>query len=156
MGALRTTFNWERMGWTAKLDKWWNQDGMSAREIADRLGVSRGAVLGKVHRMGWSGTVKKPARPNTGNRARKTPSKGPDRPPLRKEPGINDLVPLPTDPSYEAAVTLMELKPHHCKWPISGPGMTRYCGCAKVSSSNPYCDTHMGRAFIKHPDMEDA
>ena len=57
------------MGWTDErvenLKKLW-QDGLSASQIAKQLGgVTRNAVIGKVHRLGLSGraTPSKPARP---------------------------------------------------------------------------------------------
>jgi hypothetical protein len=56
VGALRTLVNWDQAGWTPKLNVWWNKEGRSATWIGKQLGVSRGAVLGKVHRMGWSNT----------------------------------------------------------------------------------------------------
>src|SRR5512142_3358650 len=56
------------MGWTDErvelLKKLW-QDGLSASQIAKQLGgVTRNAVIGKVHRLGLSGraTPSKPAR----------------------------------------------------------------------------------------------
>src|SRR6476646_6714836 len=57
-----------KMGWTDErvelLKKLW-QDGLSASQIAKQLGgVTRNAVIGKVHRLGLSGraTPSKPAR----------------------------------------------------------------------------------------------
>lgn len=57
------------MGWTDErvelLKKLW-QDGLSASQIAKQLGgVTRNAVIGKVHRLGLSGRAapSKPARP---------------------------------------------------------------------------------------------
>src|SRR5688500_652792 len=57
------------MGWTEArveiLKKLW-QDGLSASQIAKQLGgVTRNAVIGKVHRLGLSGRAapSKPARP---------------------------------------------------------------------------------------------
>ncbi|HEY9218643.1 MAG TPA: GcrA family cell cycle regulator, partial [Phenylobacterium sp.] len=56
------------MGWTEErveiLKKLW-QDGLSASQIAKQLGgVTRNAVIGKVHRLGLSGRAapSKPAR----------------------------------------------------------------------------------------------
>ncbi|MBU2135314.1 MAG: GcrA cell cycle regulator, partial [Alphaproteobacteria bacterium] len=56
------------MGWTDErvdtLKKLW-QDGLSASQIAKQLGgVTRNAVIGKVHRLGLSGRAipSKPAR----------------------------------------------------------------------------------------------
>lgn len=44
------------------------------------------------------------------------------------------------DPRY---VTLLELEPHHCRWPIGDPKQSdfRFCGCDRVAG-RPYCDAH--------------
>src|SRR5450432_4285790 len=68
-GVRRRDRRWEAdMGWTDErvelLKKLW-QDGLSASQIAKQLGgVTRNAVIGKVHRLGLSGraTPSKPAR----------------------------------------------------------------------------------------------
>ncbi len=55
------------MSWTdervERLKKLWNE-GLSASQIAADLGgVTRNAVIGKVHRLGLSGRAKSPTRP---------------------------------------------------------------------------------------------
>ena len=63
------------MGWTdervEQLKRLWNQ-GLSASQIAAELGqgVTRNAVIGKVHRLGLSGRAKAPA--SSAPRVRKT------------------------------------------------------------------------------------
>src|ERR1700760_961415 len=79
------------MGWTDErvelLKKLW-QEGLSASQIAKQLGgVTRNAVIGKVHRLGLSG----PAAPPPPSRS---PFKAP-RPPLQPAP------PSPTRPTFK-------------------------------------------------------
>src|ERR1044071_4151639 len=59
VGTSRTSPRGEEMSWTDErvelLKKLW-QDGLSASQIAAELGgVTRNAVIGKVHRLGLSG-----------------------------------------------------------------------------------------------------
>src|ERR1700692_4346761 len=77
------------MGWTdervERLKKLWS-DGLSASQIAGELGgVTRNAVIGKVHRLGLSGRAKapmpqaqraktRPPRPATGQQNRSEPT----------------------------------------------------------------------------------
>ena len=63
------------MGWTeervALLTKLW-ADGLSASQIAAELGgITRNAVIGKVHRLGLSGQAKSPS--SSSPRPRKSP-----------------------------------------------------------------------------------
>src|SRR5712675_2712287 len=66
------------MGWTeervALLTKLW-ADGLSASQIAAELGgITRNAVIGKVHRLGLSGRAKSPS--STSPRPRKPRAQG--------------------------------------------------------------------------------
>lgn len=174
--ALRTTFNWNRMGWTEKLNKWWNEEGRSAREIANMLGVSRGAVLGKVHRMGWSGdgaggrggkNGHRSAMRGQGYKAAKYKKKqhlifesikSSANHAWREDVGLSDLRSPPskikdikvvcTDPPIEKRMSIFDLRSSSCRWPLPGAnGEQLFCGCSKEDTSHPYCATHMKRAY---------
>ena len=69
VGAVRPSARWEQgqktMMWTDErvelLKKLW-ADGLSASQIAAELGgITRNAVIGKVHRLGLSGRAKSPS-----------------------------------------------------------------------------------------------
>src|SRR5712672_3472721 len=77
VGAVRPPARWEQgqktMMWTDErvelLKKLWT-DGLSASQIAAELGgITRNAVIGKVHRLGLSGRAKSPS--STAPRQRK-------------------------------------------------------------------------------------
>lgn len=43
-------------------------------------------------------------------------------------------------------VALLDLKPHHCRWPLDEGG---FCGCRKVRGA--YCEEHANRAYKTPP-----
>lgn len=149
MGALRATVNWAKLGWTKKLDRWWNEEGRSAKWIADRLGVSRGAVLGKVHRMGWSGSEKhkKPPAKKWKPMDKPMPSL-PKCAPKRALPSMQkDIVPEEGDPPLEERVHLLDLQIRHCRWPLFDEGGSMFCGRRTPTAQGPYCEEHARRAY---------
>ncbi|HLI66041.1 MAG TPA: GcrA family cell cycle regulator [Caulobacteraceae bacterium] len=140
------------MGWTDErvdlLKKLW-LEGLSASQIAKQLGgVTRNAVIGKVHRLGLSGraTPSQPSRP-----AFKTPR--PPRPishaaPRRLEPRPQ---PMPA-PVYfveePGSATVLTLGAHMCKWPIGDPATDAFTFCGRrADGDGPYCVSHAAVAY---------
>lgn len=170
------------MSWTDErvelLKKLWSQ-GLSASQIAGELGggVTRNAVIGKVHRLGLSGRAKSPspqaARPR---KATRTPSH-----PLTHNNGAGSGAAAPVRgnlalaPKAEAVaapviqvaqqpvpevvvpiserVTIMELRESMCRWPHGDPTTPefRFCG-AKSPPGTPYCNYHSQIAY--QPSLE--
>ncbi len=57
-------------------------------------------------------------------------------------------VPPPAEPPTPTMVTLMDLAPGQCKWPLDGRGAaTMFCGAAQWNG-RVYCHHHSGRAFV--------
>lgn len=158
------------MNWTDErvelLKKLWN-DGLSASQIAAELGgVTRNAVIGKVHRLGLSGRTKAPvsASPRTRKPARTTPSaprpqaqfrgnaalKPQARPDLEVDiaPDVEPLPELDNVVAMGERCTIMDLKEYSCRWPVGDPGTAefRYCG-ARSDSGKPYCAYHARIAY---------
>ncbi len=152
------------MGWTEErvelLKKLW-ADGLSASQIAAELGgVTRNAVIGKVHRLGLSGRAKS-STPSTAPR-RPRPAAQPSRPrflvqgntALRADPGIEpeprpQLRAVPeAEPLVCERVTIMELKECMCRWPLGDPGREdfRFCG-ARSNVGAAYCAHHARIAY---------
>ena len=140
------------MGWTDErvelLKKLW-LDGLSASQIAKQLGgVTRNAVIGKVHRLGLSGraTPSQPARP-----VFKAPR--PPRPVHAPAPRrIEAHAPQPPTPVYyveePGSATVLTLGAHMCKWPIGDPATENFTFCGRRSGQDgPYCNEHARIAY---------
>jgi GcrA cell cycle regulator len=135
------------MMWTDErvelLKKLWT-DGLSASQIAAELGgITRNAVIGKVHRLGLSGRAKSPS--STAPRPRKPRASGHmmrlARPAMR---GNTALAPM-----YETDVdSEPELIESKCRWPIGDPGTAEFffCGGAPLDGA-PYCGYHSRVAY---------
>ena len=148
-----------------QLKKLWS-DGLSASQIAAEIGgVTRNAVIGKVHRLGLSGRGKTKAassqRPRKATRSPSAPT------PITQQPAPRSTVmlapvpaPLAIDAPQETAladevaipmserVTIMDLRESMCRWPMGDPTKPefRFCGARSVSGL-PYCNHHARVAY---------
>jgi len=155
------------MSWTDErvelLRKLWNE-GLSASQVAAELGtgVTRNAVIGKIHRLGLAERAKTPSAPRPraakapraqqpAARAQSAPVMGnvalaySPRPLLATAPRIDEDVVVP----MSARVTLMELRESMCRWPLGDPTAAefRFCGAKSPAGSGPYCSHHAGIAY---------
>ena len=151
------------MAWTEErveiLKKLWTE-GHSASQIAKELGgVTRNAVIGKVHRLGLSGRttpsrpVKRPprlARPKPRQQATPAPATAAEPEPaaatarsVREE--VEKLAPLALENGETANV--LNLKGSMCKWPIGDPADPNFAFCGRRASGGPYCAEHAKVAF---------
>jgi GcrA cell cycle regulator len=139
---------------TESLKRMWD-DGESCSQIAKNLGgVTRNAVIGKVHRLGLSGRVTATKRIEKRKGVRgpvpTVKSSALRRPPKWRALPAPDGQPLPETRADDIArVSLMDLQPHHCRW-IPGdpklPGGAGYCGLPKAPGVS-YCHGHAMRAY---------
>ncbi|MDC0148555.1 GcrA cell cycle regulator [Alphaproteobacteria bacterium] len=148
------------MAWTEDrvetLKQLWT-DGLSASQIARKMGgVTRNAVIGKVHRLGLSGRAT-PARVSTARVNTSTARMRPAAPSLAsgrsrfRDASLDDLkeevIPQPIL-SPEERASVLHLTEHTCKWPIGDPGTTEFHFCgALAKSGSPYCTTHAAQAY---------
>jgi len=127
--------------------------GLSAAQIAKELacGLTRNAVIGKVTRLGLSGS---PKRPSTGRPVRVR------KPIFRRVSRVQTaLAQVAEKETIEADVecsiiplhqrrTLLELTELTCKWPVGHPGDTDFHFCGGPSLVGfPYCAAHSRKAY---------
>ena len=169
------------MNWTdervERLTKLW-AEGLSASQIATQLGgVSRNAVIGKVHRLCLPGRAKAGGPAATPARTSKRPAPSAPRPsnfaarPSAPAPraasrpvaatALNDdlaldmaenLAPMPvlnnTILPTSRRLSLTDLTERTCKWPVGDPMTDEFHFCGCDSQDNsPYCKYHAKLAY---------
>ena len=151
-------------GWTedrvGALKKLW-LEGQSASQIAKQLGggVTRNAVIGKVHRLGLSGraapsqpartaaTTFRTARPRPAAPAPAQPS-APRRLEAVQAKPAQPTAPVPAPmPDLPGTATVMTLGAHMCKWPIGDPSSREFSFCGRRASEGVYCVEHARVAY---------
>lgn len=160
------------MSWTTErvelLKKLWG-DGLSASQIAGELGgVTRNAVIGKVHRLGLSGRAKSPApaakprrsRPSAPSSTTSSSSRQSAPQPQTRGSAALKMAPAPApeiEPEAEPIAelvpiseraTILTLTERTCKWPIGDPSTEDFYFCGRNSDPGvPYCAHHCKIAY---------
>lgn len=174
------------MSWTdervERLKTLWSE-GLSASQIAAELGgVTRNAVIGKVHRLGLSGRAKpqvqasrpaapprvKPAAPPAARPAASAVTR-PARPvtigsvvlkgeeALDTKPQVMVAPVIETEPVTFEKTTILGLTEQTCKWPIGDPGRPDFFFCGRKSDAGiPYCPYHARIAYQPSSDRRRA
>lgn len=122
-------------------------DGLSASQIAKSLGgVTRNAVIGKIHRLGLSGRGA-PSAPGRAPRVSVPRVARVRRPtPVRIAPPQR-AARLPARPPVEAPegpgliADMTDLGVHACKWPIGDPKSPSFSFCGRHADGR-YCAAH--------------
>ena len=162
------------MNWTdervEKLKRLW-AEGLSASQIAAQLGgVSRNAVIGKVHRLNLPGRAKAGSaqvarstkRVATQSRqatfatrtTTRTVTRAVGATMLKEEVEVETLESHEYAPASNVVVpiarrlALTELTERTCKWPIGDPLKDDFCFCGNDSpDTSPYCNYHQRLAY---------
>ncbi len=136
-----------QMSWTdervEQLKSLWTE-GLSASQIARALGgVTRNAVIGKVHRLGLAGRAtptrsdrpRVPSAPRVSMRAHHVP----EPPPVEEDPVVLE------DGSHATVLTIND---RMCRWPIGDPSENEFHFCGrKPKAGSPYCEAHARKAY---------
>jgi GcrA cell cycle regulator len=126
--------------------------GLSCREIANDIGVSRNAVIGKLSRLNLtrdeSGVVRRTSRKDDAKPSR------PKSAPRAQHQMLRKLYAGAAPATDNATIddghccSLLELSDERCRWPISSPGAAdfRFCGNRPLNGL-PYCVGHSRLAY---------
>lgn len=134
------------MGWTdervEQLKSLWTE-GLSASQIARALGgVTRNAVIGKVHRLGLAGR----AGPTRVERVRSPSAHKPAVRLAAPEPMVVEEAPvILADGSF---ATMLTINDRMCRWPIGDPSEHEFHFCGRSpKDGSPYCEAHARKAY---------
>ena len=126
--------------------------GLSCREIAADIGVSRNAVIGKLTRLNLTRRNSDEPRPPRRKRATKELALKPTprqqyemlaKVYAKPQPMIPDE---PIDVAHHCS--LLELGDKRCRWPIGTPGADDFCFCGNAPFKGlPYCPGHSRLAY---------
>jgi GcrA cell cycle regulator len=150
------------MSWTDErvelLKKLW-ADGLSASQIAAELGgITRNAVIGKVHRLGLSGRAKSvsAAAPRP-RKARASHMLRISRAAVRGNTALAHAYEFEAETVPELIEniipigqrrTILELTEQTCRWPIGDPGSSDFFFCGgNTITGLPYCAYHSRVAY---------
>jgi len=127
--------------------------GLTCSQIAAEIGVTRNAVIGKIHRLGLgSGRPERASARDCPPRSRRSPF-SPQRQLLRllhadaagAADGITSEA-IPIDSAQRCS--LLELARDKCRWPISDPGAADFGFCGNAAAAGfSYCAGHARMAY---------
>jgi GcrA cell cycle regulator len=141
------------------LKKLWSE-GLSASQIAAELGgITRNAVIGKVHRLGLSGRTKSPSSAAPRPRKPRAPTHmlRVARPAMRGNTALAPMYEIDVEPEPQLVeniiplgqrCTILELNDDKCHWPIGDPSAPDFFFCGGKSIEGlPYCGYHSRVAY---------
>lgn len=137
--------------------------GLSCGQIAGEIGVTRNAVIGKLHRLGLTRpsdiAAAQVEQRRAARHARAKPQRNwrPKRSRLSmaaQHEMLKAAFPEPQTPAEDIPIlngrgcTLLELGQRQCRWPISSPGATDFCFCGNEPVKGlSYCPGHARIAY---------
>ena len=131
------------------LEKLW-KDGMSAKNIGERIGKTKNAVLGKAHRLALDGHPQAAAsRVANKPRCKRKLARRADAPiPALRAPQQPQFLvePLPSPTGEVGTIPFANADHRHCLWIPADPREdSRVCGKPRVRGTS-WCEDHLRRA----------
>ncbi len=135
--------------------------GLTCSQIAGEIGVTRNAVIGKIHRLGLSPT-RPPGRPSALAQRMRSVRSQPRRPQTRIARLLRAFADTTTVTPFETTAAMMELPPvdsarrrslldlasGDCRWPLGDPGKHDFGFCGNdVIAGISYCAGHARLAY---------
>ena len=125
--------------------------GLSAKDIAAELGLTKGMVIGKIHRS--------PSLQLAGNNGRPLikPKKPPNPPKVKREKSVDNIFPFtPPMPHIAAPAIVFTGKPvkfaetnrFMCKFAISGDTAENYMFCGNRVYKRSFCKHHFDICYL--------
>lgn len=147
------------MAWTDEMVESLRQmwvEGLTATEIAKKLGVSKNSIVGKVHRLCLTARpspIKKKDEEMKEPEAEVSPQPVEQPTVVAKAAPKTKSVAEPKEVSpkdVDGKTRLVDLDSHTCRWPIGDPRDEDFCFCGKkVRAGQTYCDEHSTMAYVK-------
>ena len=147
------------MGWSdesvEQLRQMWSE-GLTANEIAKKLGVTKNAIVGKVHRLCLKA---RPSPIKSKNAEENTEISAVEDVTVVEEVAVEEEIEIVQEQNLPLEnkdvvktenVKLVDLDSHTCRWPIGDPRDDDFCFCGKkVKAGQTYCDEHSAMAYVK-------
>jgi GcrA cell cycle regulator len=122
--------------------------GLTCREIANEIGLSRNAIIGKLARLNLTREQKPEPRRDGGRRGR--PRSVPRLQFRMLKQVFAEAPPAEEDQCVisQQHCSLLELSEERCRWPINSPGEKDFCFCGnRPLDGLPYCAGHTRLAY---------
>lgn len=145
------SIHWTKVNTKEVIDLW-NGSVLSVQQIADKMGTTRGSIVGKIFRLRQEGVQLKnrivglrpdgtAAKPRTRQPRPPAPSK--HYPPLKRGGSVGGVVSPPNlnTPTPDTYVDIVALERHHCREVMVMKPTAMYCGANKQEKSS-FCPFH--------------
>ena len=131
------------------------KEGRSASQIAMELGggLTRNAVIGKLHRHGiWRGEQSRAPGTGTKQRGKRRGGYGMRAQAVERRKELwatigAEITDLPAD-TGDNPVTIFDVADDQCRWPVAGEGTVMLCCGGKSFENLPYCIRHCRMAYV--------
>lgn len=131
----------------AQLRQLWVEEALSSGEIARRMGLSRGTVMGKINRLGLLRHSSEPPPPVLSSGAEEIPEQAQSD--TAPEAAAFEVVAEDGSGSSGAHPTIFALRARHCRFPLGDFREPAVFFCGKPAElPKPYCRECCQRAYV--------